>query len=213
MKDRGKCTNRATYDLTVIETVRFDGLRRNLEDPALIATFVEEYNAERKRTAADLTSRRNSIERRLTPARREIERMVDAVAKGVLEDSEVAARMPGLREERNRLEAELANADTPPNVVTLHPATVQRYREHVENLSRSLNNHMVQGDQELIEAFRALVSAVIVHPKREDGTFDIELKGKLSALLDTDVFPNARLVAGRTLGQRLGAISGSGGGI
>lgn len=52
-----------------------------------------------------------------------------------------------------------------------------------------------------------------MHPKREDGTFDIELKGKLAALLDTDVFPNARLMAGGAFGQRLGGIGGSGGGI
>lgn len=211
MKESGSCSNRASYDLTLIETLMFDGLRKNLEDPALIAQFVEEYNAERKRLAADLTARRNSIERRLAQARREIDRMVDAVAKGLLEDSEVAARIPALREERKRLETELAGADTPPNVVALHPATVQRYREQVENLSRTLNNHMLEGDQGPANAFRSLVSSIIVHPKREDGTFEIEVKGKLAALLQTDVFPNARIVAGGGSRKALGVIGGSGG--
>lgn len=209
MKETGKCNNRATYDLTLIETAMFDGLRSHLENPSAIAAFAEEYNAERKRLAADLTARRNSIERRLAQARREIDRMVDAVAKGTLEDSEVAARMPALRAERNRLEAELANADTPPNVVTLHPAAVQRYREQVENLARALNHHLVEGDQEPADAFRALVAAVIVHRKREDGTFDIEIKGKLAALIGGDVFPNARMAVGKAWGVK----SGSGGGI
>lgn len=213
MKETGKCDNRATYDLTMIETAMFDGLRRNLEDPVAIAAFAEEYNAERKRLAADLTSRRNSIERRLAQARREIDRMVEAVAKGVLEDSEVAARMPGLRAERNRLEAELAGVDVPPNVVTLHPATVQRYREQVENLARALNNHMAEGEKEPAEAFRSLVAAVVVHRKHDDGGFDIEIKGKLAALIGADVFPNGRIALDARHQNPLGVIGGSGGGI
>lgn len=212
MKESGKCDNRSSYDLTLIETAMFNGLRGHLENPAAIAAFAEEYNAERKRLAADLTSRRNSIERRLAQARREIDRMVEAVAKGTLEDSEVAARMPALRAERNRLEAELADAETPPNVVTLHPATVQRYREQVENLARVLNNHMVEGDKEPAEAFRALVASVIVNRKADNGGFDIEIKGKLAALLGADVFPNGRMALAANHLHPLGVKSGSGGG-
>jgi len=53
--------------------------------------------------------------------------------------------MPGWIAERNRLEPELANADTLPNIITLHPAAIQRYREQVEYLARALNHHLVEG--------------------------------------------------------------------
>lgn len=206
MKETGKCNNRAAYDLTLIETTVFDGLRRNLDNPAAIAAFVEEYNAERKRLAADLTARRNSIERRLAQARREIDRVVDAVAKGMLEDSEVMARMPPLRAERNLLEAELANADVPHNVVTLHPATVLRYREQVENLARALNDHIVEGDPEPANALRSLVSAIVVYPKKDDGTLEVEIKGKLAALIGADAFPNGRVALAANRHPRLGGM-------
>lgn len=133
MKESGVCDHRRAYDLGVIETTVLNGLRSALTDPKLIADYVEEYNAERRRLSADLVSRRSGIERRLGKAKREWERVYDSYVKGFAEGDEVKDRLAELRAERKSLESELAGADSPPGVVTLHPTAITRYRERPES--------------------------------------------------------------------------------
>ncbi|MFV0369655.1 MAG: hypothetical protein ACK5KM_14475 [Hyphomicrobiaceae bacterium] len=91
------------------------------------------------------------------------------------------------------------------------PAALASYRQQLENLSKTLNDHMVEGEQGPVEALRALVASVIVHRTEPGEPLSLEVKGKLSALLEKAVFPNARIVGGS--GNGLGVLGGSGGGI
>jgi DNA invertase Pin-like site-specific DNA recombinase len=201
MKESGTCENRHAYVLGDIERAVFDGLTENLRDPALIAAYVESYNAERKRLAASLIAGRDRLERQLARAKREFERLLDSYAKGIAEEHEVKDRLAELRAERKRLEEELLAAEKPPEVVSLHPAAITRYRQQVECLSEALRTHSLNGDQEPAAAFRELVESVTVMPTLDGEPLKIELRGRLAALLGHDVFPQARVWGGKVVAE------------
>ncbi len=56
----------------------------------------------------------------------------------------------------------------------------------------------------MVTEFRALVDSVIVLPRPAGQGLEVEVKGKLAALIGGDAFPQARIVVGN---------GGSGGGI
>ena len=53
-----------------------------MRNPRVIAEYVRTYHEERKRLAAQADANRNRLEQRLGELNREIDRLVDAIAKG-----------------------------------------------------------------------------------------------------------------------------------
>lgn len=84
--------------------------------------------------------------------------------------------------------------DEPPSIVVLHPAALQRYTETVDGLSKALAGHATALDDRgpLTQNFRELVHSVTVHPKPARKGFEIEVKGKLAALIGGAAFPTSR---------------------
>lgn len=84
---------------------------------------------------------------------------------------------------------------------------MDRYVATVDALAETLADHASAEDDRgtLIDDFRALVHSVTIYPKRPREEFEIEVKGKLAALLGKGVFPDAsynsgsRVVAGEGL--------------
>lgn len=196
MKESGTCDHKQAYDMALIERTVFNGLKENLTDPALIAEYVEAYNTERRRLSSDLISRRSGIEGRLASTKREIDRLLESYMKGFADDEEMKAKMFPLREEKSRLEIELENADQPVNVVTLHPATIKRYREQVENLQQAMSTEALGGDQEPVKAIRELIEAIVIQRVAAGEPMQLELRGRLSALIGKDFFPQGKITSG-----------------
>src|SRR5712672_278138 len=80
-----------------------------------------------------------------------------------------------------------------PKFIALHPATLDRYAETVDALAASLGDHDEAEDDRgpLVRSFRALVHSVTIHPNGPREGFQIEVKGKLAALIGGDPFPKA----------------------
>jgi site-specific DNA recombinase len=105
-----------------------------------------------------------------------------------------------------RVEAELAAVEENPVRIALHAATLERYIKTVETLAETIAGHAGAEDDRgpLIADFRALVHGIVVHPKGPREGFEVEVKGKLAALVGGKVFPEAHynsgcLVAGEGL--------------
>ncbi len=83
------------------------------------------------------------------------------------------------------VEAEIASLEEAPKIITLHPATLDRYAETVDTLAASLAGHAEAKDDRgpLVRSFRALVHSVTVHPNGPREGFQVEVKGKLAALI------------------------------
>jgi site-specific DNA recombinase len=154
-RETGTCNHSRAYNVEVIERTVFEGLKKHLTDPALIAEYVKAYNAERSRLAATLGANVGRIEKRLAAGKREMDRLIDLYTKGLVEEAEVQARLPALRAEQ-QLEADLGGADRPPNVVSLHPATIERYKSQIADLSAALAGKDGM-EEEAVVAFRKLI--------------------------------------------------------
>jgi len=60
----------------------------------------------------------------------------------------------------------------------------------------------------LVTDFRALVHSFLIHPKGPRESFEIEVKGKLAALIGGEVFPQARYSGSRMVaGEGLATTS------
>ncbi len=118
--------------------------------------------------------------------------------KYVISEEDAKQRIAGLKEERLRVEAELAALEEAPVPIALHPATLDRYIQTVNALAETMAGHAGAEDDRgpLIDRFRALVHSVIVHPKESSQGFEVEVKGKLAALVGGGLFPQARHSSG-----------------
>ncbi len=101
----------------------------------------------------------------------------------------------------------MAGLEETPGPIALHPATLDRYVATVDALAEAMAEHAGAEDDRgtLVDDFRALVHSVTIHPKGPREGLEIEVKGKLAALLGGTVFPEgrynsgSRVVAGGTI--------------
>jgi site-specific DNA recombinase len=144
-------------------------------DPELFrvfaAGFVEEWNRIQRETAGDQIGMRSELDR----ARRQIDRLVDAIADGT-PMAAVRDRLAGLETRRLELEGKLATAVEP--APRLHPNLAYLYRERVRELSAALAAEDAAEARELV---RGLVETITLVP--ENGSLRIEVRGELGAIL------------------------------
>jgi site-specific DNA recombinase len=204
-KESGSCTNSRRVYLDDIEALAIKGVRQHLTHPEVITEFVDAYNAERKRLKRAATNQRATCERRLGEIDRELNRIVDAIAKGMPPENFVA-RAKELEAERGSIRVTLEAAKEADNVIALHPKALDRYKRSVAQLADELK----RGTPMEFATIRELVTAIIVHasPSRpggagtkadaeDDRSVRIDIKGRLAALCGNPaLFPNIAMSGG-----------------
>src|SRR4029078_2104675 len=108
-----------------IEMLVFDGLREELANPEAIAEYVRAYNAERRRLAKESGDREKHLQRRNGELDREIDRLITHIAKGADFDT-YNPKAHEFRADRRRVKAQLAQIATASEIVTVHPAAIER---------------------------------------------------------------------------------------
>jgi site-specific DNA recombinase len=198
VRESGSCSNRRIIYLRDIEKLVLSGMAEELKDPRLIEAYVRKYNSERERLAGDVAATRKRLEAKRDRIEGERQRNIDLVIRYVISEEDAKQRIAELKEERLGVEAELAALEEAPVPIALHPATLDRYIETVNSLAETMAGHAGAEDDRgsLISDFRALVHSVTVHPKAEWQGFEIEVKGKLAALVGGNVFPQAHYNSG-----------------
>lgn len=200
-KESGSCQHVRRYNREDIEHAVVDGLTAQLTSPDALAAYVRAYHDEMQQLSATARRDRSRAETRLGEVTRELRRLVDALAKGILAVETISARLGELEAEKKELTAVKSQADEEAPRIALHPQAVERYRQDITALAKALPNAIDAGAG---EAFRSLVQSVIVRPAPVGAQPVFEVVGILSRLIGHDVFPSTRLVGGP---------SGSGGGI
>jgi site-specific DNA recombinase len=145
-------------------------------DPELFRVFVGEFAAEWNRLQAEAGAGRAAQEAELEKVRRQIERLIDALADGTLPAASVRDRLADLEQRRVALENRLAAAPVP--APRLHPNVAEVYREKVAALAEVLTREDAAAAR---EAVRRLVEAIILVP--ENGSLRVEIRGELAAIL------------------------------
>ena len=189
--ESGTCPDPKTFYLASVENAVLSGLRSELRHPAVIAEYVKTYQEERKRLAAGAVAKRSRLERRLGELDREIDRLVDAIAKGLGDPAVLGPKSTALNEERKRVQVELEQAPPAPEVVALHPAVLSRYEQQIENLQETLASCIASGETEAAQAMRDLVQSVkVFRDEAKPGGVIVEITGRLNNLLGENAYPN-----------------------
>ena len=149
-------------------------------DPEAVAAFCEAYTAERNRLAATATSSRTKLEKELATTKRDHGKLVDAIIAGVPAD-QVKDKMIALDARRKELEGQLAQANSSPAPVRLHPKMSETYRERVAALILGLADS--EGMEEAREAIRGLIEKIVLTPRADGPGLTVDLHGALASLL------------------------------
>lgn len=191
--ERGTCPDPRTFYLETVENAVLSGLKAELRRPDMIAEYVRTYHDERQRLASEAIGNRARLERRLASNDREAEKITDYLIKGIGNVARLDARAKELMAEEEALRCELAASPEPPMPLSLHPAILVRYEEQLERLQQAIDDGLRAGDTEAAEALHDLVETVTVFRDRSRlGGVEVEISGRLNALLGEDAFPNRR---------------------
>ncbi|WP_410052948.1 recombinase family protein [Bradyrhizobium sp. SZCCHNR1020] len=183
-KESGTCTNGRRIKRDDVERLALDSLRAELSRPAYLVEYVKAYNEERKRLARDAGNARGKLEQRRGEIERELNRASDAIIKHGVDPAPLAPIMNRLKAERDEIDGKLAAIKEGENVITLHPAAIERYRRDLEKLAALLPLGEIGDGDELAQSVRRLVAEVIVHAPADSEKLDIEIRGRLEELLE-----------------------------
>ena len=204
--ESGTCRDAKTFYLHTVESAVLAGLEAEMQHPSVIAEYVRTYLEERKRLSAKANAKRAHLETRLGELNREIDRLVDAIAKGQGDPAVLGPRSTVLNEERKQIATELKVEPATKETLALHPAILASYERQLATLQDALSKGINAGDSDAAEAIRDLVETVTVFrdPARPGGVV-VEIAGRLNALLGENAYPNkvrgvwGKVVAGEGL--------------
>jgi site-specific DNA recombinase len=162
-KEGGLCANGKTYPLAPIEARVVAALKVQLTDPRAIERYLATYRAERTRLAREAAGRRSRLEREHAAAEREIERVVDGIARGILGEDDARRRIADARRRRDDAKAGLEALAFEPKVTELHPTSVATYLTAIDNLADTLNRRRVEAGEEIAKTLRELIVAIVIH--------------------------------------------------
>lgn len=187
--ESGSCQYAKTFYLRSVESAVLIGLEKEMRHPQVIAEYVRTYHDERKRLTAKANAKRAQFESRLGELNREIERLVDAIAKGHGDPAVLGPRSTALSQERKQIAMELEAESAASNSVALDPAVSDHYGQQLADLQGALSKGISAGDSEAADALRNLIETVTVfrHPLRP-GSVTIEITGRLNQLLGEEIY-------------------------
>ena len=186
-KESGSCSNSGRYYVEKIERQVVDTLRMQFADTSIIDAYVREYQAERKRVDSERRRGRAAAEKSLKDALDGITRVVMQISKGLIEDDDAAAILPGLRAERDRCRAALSEEEPLPNIIEIQPKAISVFRRNIEDLVDILARRGQEPSADLAMAFRKVIAAVVVQPRKAGEAYQIEIKGYLSSLVSPEL--------------------------
>ncbi|EUB97227.1 Resolvase domain-containing protein [Rhizobium sp. CF080] len=196
-RESGDCANSGRYYLQKIEDDVVDRLRSIFSDTKYIDGFLTEYEAHSRRKAAEWRGTRATLETALTDVQDRITAIVDQISRGLIEDDDVAAIMPKLRKERDRIKAELATTEPTTNVLYLKPLAIDRFRYVIQNLTELLQNKLGELPHEAGTMIREIVTSITVHPRRPGADYKYEIRGKLSSIAGPELSAVEVVAGGR----------------
>ena len=177
----GTCTNTRGIRRTILEDIVLTSLQKNLMHPDLVQEFVTAFQIEINKERNDADADRRQSERQLANINRQLDGLITAIADGL--------RAPGLQQRLDTLEEEKARITSLLNApqvspVRLHPGIANSWARRIAELRHFLDQDDTR--TEATEIIRSLIERVTVHP-REDGSFEIELEGELTRMIEVSL--------------------------
>jgi site-specific DNA recombinase len=153
------------------------GLKERRMAPELVEAFIEEFNAELRRSTHAADVERIAARRALADIERKISGILRAIEDGAFHPT-LKARLSALEAEKTSVEAKLTAIGTPRPLV-LHPNLPAVYRSKVEKLAEALNAPATAA--EAGEIIRGLIDRLVLTPV--EGVLQADLFGDLATIM------------------------------
>jgi site-specific DNA recombinase len=175
-RSKGTCSNALVINRQQLEARILSGLKERLMAPELVKAFVDEFNAEIRRSAQVSETKRTTLKRALTDIERKIAGILRAIEDGNYNPT-LTNRLSALEADKAKAETNLANAAAPTKL-RIHPNLPALYRRKVEQLQEALGQPATQ--VEAGEIIRSLIDRIELTPA---GTLAIKLYGDLAQII------------------------------
>jgi site-specific DNA recombinase len=162
-RNRGICGNSKSYSLPEIEATVLHGIKHNLDVEALMA-YTEGAHKEWAAQQRTASAERSAVERALNRTTERIERIVTAIADSDVEIKPLMEKLKALELERAGLADKLRLLGADGNVVTLHPAMIQKFRENLLAMVDALTSKSDAEAAPFRVMFGNAFDRVVVHP-------------------------------------------------
>ncbi len=174
----GTCRNTRRVRRAILEAKVLEALGRQLMEPSLVEEFIAAFNAEWRQLAAECKAAEGVKLRERATIDRKIANLIEVISDGRSSPA-ILAKLEALEAQKGKFETD--SAFSAPISPALHLGIAQVYAAKVSNLKAALANGR---DPEALEAARALIDKVILHPPEIDGDPPgIELVGELMGML------------------------------
>lgn len=162
-RESGACDNDKRYRSDKIEHAVLERLKAELADPVYVKEYLKVFFDERRVMLRETVRNRSTIEKELSDTQGRLARLVDLYTRGVIDGPKAEKDIANATTKRGALEDRLAEQEEP-EVVELHPATLERYNETIDALIWKLTDLNPQCDRELVETLHKIIARVTIFP-------------------------------------------------
>src|SRR3954451_23359534 len=173
-RSKGTCSNALVISRQLLEGRILSGLKERLMAPELVKAFVDEFNAEIRRSAQVSETKRATLKRALTDIDRKIAGIMRAIEDGNYNPT-LTNRLSDLEADKAKAETTFASAAVPAKL-RIHPNLPALYRRKVEQLQEALSQPATQ--VEASEIIRSLIARIELTP--EGDALALKLYGDLA---------------------------------
>lgn len=192
--NRGEnCDHRRSYCLKTLQTTILDGIKHKLTNRKALLELTRAYHerwAERQQSVrSDLASARGELNRTEV----QLDRIVTAIGLSSAPPKALVEKMDALEITRASLAQKVDLIEREGNVITLHPAAIDRFANAMEEIHTALTSNLdVRQLAPFRAAFRNVFERIVVHPTGKRKPYEVTPHARLSAIMGLELFPKMR---------------------
>jgi DNA invertase Pin-like site-specific DNA recombinase len=190
------CDHKRSYCLKTIQTTILTGIKDKLTDRNALLEMTRAYHgrwAERQketRTEADVARKQ------LNRVTVQIDRIVTAISDSDAPVKALVDKLKTLEFERAGLVEKVRLIEAEGNVVTLHPAAIDRFSDAMEEMHTALTSDIdIKQLAPFRAAFRNTFERIVVHPTAKMKPVEVTPYTRISAIMGLELFPKMRSTA------------------
>jgi site-specific DNA recombinase len=183
------CDHGKSYDVAKLERVVLGGMKVNLTNPSALVEATKAYHARWSELQNANRVTLAKLQAELTQLESQINRVVDTISDvGPLEPLKI--KLKALEARRVAANENLKLVELETNVVTLHPAAIDRFRSDIEQIHAALSRDLEDETSRI--SFRNVFERFVVHPTPRRADYEVTPYARLSAVMGLNLFPKIR---------------------
>ncbi len=186
---KSTCPHRKSYYVTGLQDVILEGMKENLTKPQALIEYTRNYHARWAERQKEISVDRAVTEKVLNRVTVQIDRYITAIGESDEPVKAMMERLSKLETERSALAQKLQAIESEGNVITLHPAAIDKFATSIEAICAGLSQ---ANDPDAIagwrSAFRSVFDRFVVHATPKRHRYEVTPYARLSAIMGLELF-------------------------